>query len=75
MSSTRKSGESTDTSSWTWKVYPDGTAEAATLEINEGTGSKTLQLTPEGDGRWLGASETEQTSEKWSAGELEERTQ
>jgi prepilin-type N-terminal cleavage/methylation domain-containing protein len=75
VSSTRKAGESSDTSSWEWKVYPDGTAEAATLEINEGTGSKTLQLTPEGDARWLGSGETEQTSEKWTAGELEQRTQ
>ena len=75
VSGATQSGESTDAASFEWKVYPDGTAEAATLEINEGSGSRTLQLTPEGDAFWLAPGAAERSSEKWSAGEREQRTQ
>ena len=75
VSAARQSGETTDAASFAWKVYPDGTAEAATLTIREGAGTKTLQLTPQGDARWLASGEAEQTSEKWTAGEREVRTQ
>ncbi|MGC4044508.1 MAG: type II secretion system protein [Armatimonas sp.] len=63
---------------WIWNVRADGTADRATLEVMEGSNAKTMLLPPDGEPRFLTADEADQESpenEKWSAGELEVRTE
>lgn len=62
---------------WVWNVRADGTADRATLVIREGNGEKTILLPADGEPRILGPNEEIESpdTEKWTAGELEQRTE
>lgn len=66
-------GEGVDLASWAWTVYPDGTAKAASLELQEGSQTRTLLFSSEGEARWATGTEVSPAEERWQAGELEQR--
>lgn len=64
----RQGGEDQALDSWTWTVYPDGSARAATLTVQAGAVEKSLALTVEGDAHW-GGDPNDDPEESWDAGE------
>ena len=66
-------GEGVDLASWTWVVYPDGTSKAALLELQEGSATRSLLFSAEGEARWGTGVEVSPAEERWQAGELEQR--
>lgn len=75
--------ESLDVAAWQWTVYPDGSADASGALLFSVAGTqKALALTGDGGSRWVtgevGADIAESVSvasERWAAGELEQRGQ
>jgi type II secretory pathway pseudopilin PulG len=74
LDSALSEGQSVDLGSWEWTVYPDGSAKPGRLELLEGSRVLSLRLPSEGElPRWIRATGTETSEERWSAGELEQR--
>lgn len=75
VTSAQTQGQSADLGTWSWTVYPDGSAEDAGLQFTEGSLTKSLVLQADGDSRWLGSSLPDQSPTVWPAGQLEETQQ
>ncbi|GAB4459655.1 MAG: hypothetical protein OHK0029_22490 [Armatimonadaceae bacterium] len=73
VAKTRLGNDSTDSESWAWKTYPDGSADTCGLEFEEGEAVRSLLLPAQGDGRWSDGELPEVLDERWAAGELEQR--
>lgn len=78
LDAARQARENIDTASWSWVVYPDGSADAGGLEFAQGDGAenrRTLLLPagPAEEARWQDGPLAEETEERWTAGELEAR--
>ena len=63
-------GQSSDTGSFMWTVYPDGSADEAGIEFTEGTVHKSLVLTSTGDSRWITGDLPDQSQDQWPAGQV-----
>lgn len=75
VASVQTGGQSADLGSWTWTVYPDGSASDAGIEFAEGRLTKSLVLQSDGQSRWLDSALPDQTPTQWPAGQLEETQQ
>jgi type II secretory pathway pseudopilin PulG len=73
IESARNANGLTDVATWTWTVYPDGSADAGGLEFSEGQNRKSLTLETDGGSRWMSGDLPDDLDEKWPAGELEKR--
>lgn len=69
VQSVRQGGEDQSLDNWTWTVYPDGSARAATLTVQADAVQKSLALTADGDAHW-GADPNDDPDETWDAGEV-----
>lgn len=75
ITSVQTQGQPADLGTWTWTVYPDGSAEDEGLEFTIGRQTRSLVLQSDGDSRWLGTALPDQSPTQWSAGQLEETQQ
>ena len=73
VETTQLNGESTDTSSWRWVAYPDGSADTGGVEFSLNGSQKSLELPRFGDAKWLRGALPDVQQERWQAGELEQR--
>jgi type II secretory pathway pseudopilin PulG len=67
-------GQSTDIGSWTWMVYPDGSADSGAMQFSEGQVVKSLVLTASGDSRFITGPMPDQSADQWPAGQLLQRS-
>jgi type II secretory pathway pseudopilin PulG len=66
-------GQPSDTGSWQWTVYPDGSAENGGIEFAEGKVLKSLLLSSDSEARWISGGLPEQAPDHWPAGRLHQR--
>jgi len=74
----RLNGNTTDTGSWRWITYPDGSAFSAglTFRIGSNTGDRSLWIPANGGTpTWQNGELPDTSTDTWPAGELQQRTQ
>ena len=71
----QQAGQPANVGSWSWTVYPDGSAEAGGIQFAEGASQKSLLLSSDGGSRWALGDLPTGTPERWPAGRLQQRTQ
>ncbi|HEV2473165.1 MAG TPA: type II secretion system protein [Chthonomonadales bacterium] len=69
----QRNGQPSDTGSWQWVVYPDGSSDSAGLEFTEGSAKRSLLLSRDGTIRWLQQALPDTTQDTWQAGQLQKR--
>jgi type II secretion system protein H len=74
VDSARTGDQTIDFGSWTWTVYPDGSAEAAGLTFVEGQDRKAMVLSADGGAQWINGDLPDQGTDTWPAGQLEQRS-
>jgi len=74
VESVRLGDQPSNTGSWQWTVYPDGSADEGGIQFAEGASEKSLLLTSQGDARWILGDLPDGTPERWPAGQLRQRT-
>lgn len=60
-----------DTSSWQWVVYPDGSSDSGGLQFTEGSSTRSLVLSSDGKIQWTQDVLPDSSQDKWQAGDLE----
>lgn len=71
----QQNGQSTDPGSWKWNVYPDGSSDTGGLQFSEGSQTKSLIFSSNGTVQWISGELPDPTMQKWTAGQLMQRTQ
>jgi len=67
-------GKPTDSGSWLWTAYPDGSADSGGVQFTEGKVQKALVLSATGDAQWLSGPLPDQSQDQWPAGTLLQRS-
>ncbi len=73
VDSVQKGGQSTDTGSWNWTAYPDGTADSAGIQFVEGTLERSMALPSNGNPVWTLGALTANGPDSWPSGQLVQR--
>jgi type II secretory pathway pseudopilin PulG len=74
IDSAQLNGKSVDIGSWTWMVYPDGSADSGAMQFSEGQVQKSLILYTSGDSRFITGPMPDQSQDQWPAGQLLQRS-
>ncbi|HEY3330198.1 MAG TPA: GspH/FimT family pseudopilin [Capsulimonadaceae bacterium] len=74
VDSVQLNGKQSDTGSWVWTVYPDGSADKAAVQFAEGTARLSLVMQTDGTSQWTTGDAPDQTQDEWQAGTLQQRT-
>ncbi|MGI4791545.1 MAG: pilus assembly FimT family protein [Janthinobacterium lividum] len=73
VNTVEEAGQPSNTGSWQWTIYPDGSADDGGIQFTEGTAQKSLVLSSDGSVRWLIGDLPAGTPERWPAGQLQQR--
>jgi type II secretory pathway pseudopilin PulG len=65
----------TDTASWAWSAYPDGTADTGGLQFSEDNQPKSLQIASDGSSTWISGALPDASLDQWTVGQLSQLTQ
>ncbi len=71
IESAQLNGNASDLGSWKWTVYPDGSSDSGGLQFAVGNAREGLQLSRDGDGKWVQGDLPAATDSTWTAGELQ----
>lgn len=74
VDSVQLNGKPSDTGTWAWTVYPDGSADSGGIQFSEGQAQRALILSPSGSARWITGELPDQSQDQWPAGQLLQRT-
>jgi Tfp pilus assembly protein FimT len=74
VDSVQLNGQATDTGSWLWMAYPDGSSDTGAIQFSEGSVSKSLVMDGKGHSQWISGEMPDQSQDEWSAGQLETRS-
>lgn len=74
VDSVRLGEQPSNTGSWQWTVYPDGSAEDGGIQFEENGSEKSLLLSSQGEARWILGDLPDEAPERWPAGQLKQRT-
>jgi len=67
-------GQTSDTGSWVWTAYPDGTTDKGGIQFGDGSTSKSLVFGANGGTRWVDGVLPDQSLDQWPAGSLQTRS-
>jgi hypothetical protein len=70
----QQNGQQTNTGTWAWTAYPDGTAIRAGIGFNVGQMQKSLVLNADGTSQWQDGDVPDESQDQWTAGQLETRS-
>ena len=73
VESVQLSGQPSDTGTWQWTVYPDGSAENGGIQFVEGRVRKSLLLSADSAAQWISGGLPAEAPERWPAGNLRQR--
>lgn len=74
VDSVQLNGQQSDTGSWVWTAYPDGTADNAAVQFGEGRSTLSLVMLADGTSQWTRGDAPDQTQDQWQAGALQMRS-
>jgi hypothetical protein len=61
-------GQDSDSGTWTWTAYPDGSSDSGGIEFSESGAQKALVLPSTGGAEWVNGALPDETQDTWPAG-------